>query len=114
KKAGGSVAEDNRTRRVVFGRIGWMRAYDGPREGDKRPIGGGSHNKSDIGHEAYNFHTAGGRLYGYFKPSMRSDALKLERIDPLAADKSSIGEGTTLKRGRGCAGRSPAHDRPLS
>ncbi|WP_316163433.1 protein NO VEIN domain-containing protein [Bradyrhizobium sp. SZCCHNRI20481] len=69
-----------------------MRAYDGLREGDERPIGGGGYNKSDIGHEAYNFHATGGRLYGYFQPNMRSEALTLERIDSLAADKSNLGE----------------------
>jgi hypothetical protein len=79
-------------RRVVFARIGWMLAYDGPQEGDERPIGGGGYNKSDIGHEAYNFHATDGGLYGYFQPNMRSEALKLERIDPFAADNSSIAE----------------------
>lgn len=86
------MAQGSETPRVVFGRIGWMLAYDGPREGDERPIGGGGYNQSDIGHEAYNFRATGGRLYGYFQPNMRSEALSLERIDPLAADKSNIGE----------------------
>lgn len=86
------MAGGNETRRVVFARIGWMRAYDGPRRGDERPIGGGGYNKNEIGHEAYNFHLAGGRLYGYFQPNMRSEVVKLERIDPAAAGKSRIGE----------------------
>lgn len=69
-----------------------MLAYDGPREGDERPIGGGGYNKDDIGHEAYNFHPAAGRLYGYFQPNMRSEVLNLERIDPVVAGKDSLRE----------------------
>jgi hypothetical protein len=92
QKAGGSVAHGNETPRVVFARIGWMLAYDGPREGDERPVGGGGYNKREIGHEAYNFRATGGRLYGYFQPNMRSEALKLERSFPQAANKRSIRE----------------------
>jgi hypothetical protein len=60
-----------------------MRFYDGPAPGDERPIDGGSFNRDDIGHEAWNFRLAGDRLYGYFQPP--TGKVNLERIDPSAA-----------------------------
>jgi Protein NO VEIN, C-terminal len=71
-------------RRVLFTRVGWMRFYSGPVPGDERPVAGGSYNDTKIGHEVYNFREAGGRLYGYFQPQMRSHAVALERIDAIA------------------------------
>jgi hypothetical protein len=53
-----------RSPRVLFVRIGWMRFYEGPQPGDKRPIGGGKYNQSAIGHEAYNFSPHESKLYG--------------------------------------------------
>lgn len=47
-----------------------MKFYQGPKPGDERPIGGGSYNKDEIGHEAYNFLNTDGFLYGYFQPHM--------------------------------------------
>jgi hypothetical protein len=47
-----------------------MKFYQGPKPGDERPIGGGSYNKDEIGHEAYNFLNIDGFLYGYFQPHM--------------------------------------------
>lgn len=47
-----------------------MKFYQGPKPGDERPIGGGSYNKDEIGHEAYNFLNINGFLYGYFQPHM--------------------------------------------
>jgi hypothetical protein len=69
--------------RALFVRIGRMRFYDGPAPGDERPIDGGSFNRDDIGHEAWNFRLAGDRLYGYFQPP--KGKVNLERIDPSAA-----------------------------
>jgi hypothetical protein len=77
-------------RRVLFARVGWMRFYGGPVPGDERPVGGGRYNKSEIGHEVYNFRETGGRLYGYFQPTMSSHAIALERIDPGAAGKDTL------------------------
>jgi hypothetical protein len=59
-----------RPRRVLFARIGWMKFYGGPVPGDERPIGGGGYNKSEVGHELYNFQETDGHLYGYFQPTM--------------------------------------------
>lgn len=76
--------------RVLFARIGWMRFYNGPVPGDERPIGGGKFNRRAIGHEVYNFRVTQSRLYGYFEPSMRSHAIALERIDPIAANADQL------------------------
>jgi hypothetical protein len=67
-----------------------MQFYNGPVPGDERPVGGGSYNKSKIGHEIYNFREANGRFYGYFQPTMSSQTVALERIDPRAADKNKL------------------------
>jgi|HubBroStandDraft_6_1064221.scaffolds.fasta_scaffold242687_2 hypothetical protein len=77
-------------RRFLFARIGWMQFYGGPVPGDERPVGGGSYTKSDIGHEVYNFREIAGRLYGYFQPSMSSEKIALERIDPAARDRDKL------------------------
>jgi hypothetical protein len=77
-------------RRVLFARVGWMRFYNGPVPGDERPVGGGRYNKSDIGHEVYNFRDTGARLYGYFEPTMSSRLVALERIDSSAADADEL------------------------
>jgi hypothetical protein len=77
-------------RRVLFARVGWMRFYSGPVPGDERPVGGGRYNENEIGHEVYNFRETGGRLYGYFQPTMSTHAVALERIDPEAAGKDRL------------------------
>ena len=84
------MAGNDRMPRVVFARIGWMTAYDGPRPGDEKPIGGGSYNKKNMGDEAYNFHAVRGRLYGYFQPNMRSESINLGRIDRLGVQADSL------------------------
>jgi nitrogen fixation protein len=76
--------------RVLFVRVGWMRSYAGPIPGDERPVGGGSHNKTGLGHEVYNFKVARSRLYGYFQPSAFSNTVALERIDVAAVGASSL------------------------
>ena len=73
-------------KRILFVRVGWMRFYNGSIQGDERPVGGGRFNKTEIGHEVYNFRESGSHLYGYFQPMMASHALALERIDHEAAD----------------------------
>jgi hypothetical protein len=76
--------------RVLFARIGRMHNYAGPVPGDDRPIGGGGHNKTNIGHEVYNFKPTSRRLYGYFQPNMASQSVALERIDPAFRETESI------------------------
>jgi len=71
-------------RPLLFARVGWMKWYRGPQPGDERPIGGGSYNKREIGHEAYNFRPLGGYTLGYFQPRLRRDhpsSVALERIE---------------------------------
>jgi hypothetical protein len=83
------MAQQNRRiqhRRVLFARVGWMRFYNGPVPGDERPVGGGRYNKTEIGHEVYNFKESNGRLYGYFQPTMAADTVALNRIDVDATD----------------------------
>lgn len=70
--------------RVVFARIGWMKRYRGPQEDDVKPIGGGSYNKSEVGHEAFNFQPSGGNMLGYFQPQLskgHDSKIALERIE---------------------------------
>ena len=54
-------------RRVVFGRIGWMRRYAGATPGDEAPVGGGGYNLTAVGSEVCNFKRRGQALYGYFE-----------------------------------------------
>lgn len=71
--------------RVVFARIGWMKRYRGPQADDEKPIGGGSYNKSELGHEAFNFLPCDGEMLGYFQPRLRQghpSRIALERIEP--------------------------------
>jgi len=79
-----SSARAIQQRRILFVRVGWMRFYAGPVPGDERPVGGGSYNMANIGHEVYNFRETGAILYGYFQPQMLSQTVALERIDPIA------------------------------
>lgn len=73
--------------RVVLLRCGWTLRYAGEQAGDTAPIGGGSYNRENLGHERFNFKDVGGRLHGYFQsPSPSTGGLNLERIDPEADD----------------------------
>lgn len=74
--------------KVLFARIGYMKFYQGPQKGDEKPIGGGKYNKDKVGHEAYNFKTLNGKVYGYFQPHMKSPyKINLCRIDPEADEE---------------------------
>lgn len=57
--------------KVLLARVGYMKFYQGPKPGDEKPIGGGSYNAEEIGHEAYNFLNIKEKLYGYFQPHMK-------------------------------------------
>ena len=69
---------------TVFARIGWMEAYAGPKQGDERPVGGGSWNDTKLGHEVNNFLDVGGKFYGYFEPGLKTGELNLRRVGPLS------------------------------
>jgi hypothetical protein len=60
--------------RAIFGRIGWMRRYQGVMPGDDHLFGGGEWNKKHAGEERYNFLPVRGRVYGFFQPS-RAEAI---------------------------------------
>ena len=68
---------------VIFARVGWMKWYRGPQTDDEKPIGGGSYNKQELGHEAFNFLSLNGALLGYFQPQLRKgypSRIALDRI----------------------------------
>ena len=79
---------DKELARVLFVRVGWMWRYAGPAPDDPKPIGGGSYNQRNLGHEAYNFEVYRGRLYGYYQPA--SDQTALERIDPAGVGADAL------------------------
>ena len=51
----------------LYCNVGWMRSYNG--NTDERPVGGGSYNKDNIGHEVNNFTNHDGTYYGYVQSS---------------------------------------------
>jgi hypothetical protein len=71
-----------------------MSFYRGPQQEDEKPQGGGRFNKDHVGHEAFNFLTVRGRLYGYFQPTVKTNydesSISLERIDSNARRKDVI------------------------
>jgi hypothetical protein len=88
--------------RFVFGRVGWMKRYQGPVAGD-RPEGLMGHIRTgrNLGAEAYNFKDHSGRVFGYF-PIKGEGGLNLQRIDPKCSDRSIDGVTVLLvshKRG---------------
>ncbi|WMJ74100.1 DEAD/DEAH box helicase family protein [Cytophagaceae bacterium ABcell3] len=80
-------------KKVLFCRVGWCKYYDDIKDKGKRPIGGGSYNKDEVGHEVYSFKPEKGILFGYVQPSMQSFSrreLNLERISVNLNDKNLI------------------------
>ncbi len=78
---------------IVFARIGWMVWYRGPQPGDEKPIGGGSYNKTSLGHEAFNFLPLDGYMLGYFQPRLSPNypsTVALERIEAGSAGKTEL------------------------
>ena len=62
---------------LLFCRIGWMSNYAG--NIDKDPIkNGGAFNKTNIGHEIYNFKSFNGKYYGYVEAG---GTIHIERIN---------------------------------
>ena len=68
---------------VLFARIGWMEYYQGKRDDDARPMGGGEYNydPANLGNEAYNFKPTKGKVYGFLSTSR----INLKRIVPGAS-----------------------------
>ncbi|PYV71686.1 MAG: hypothetical protein DMG96_28340 [Acidobacteria bacterium] len=56
--------------------------YDGPRPDDPKPIGGGANNRTNFGHEGFNFRRYGERLLGFVKAGADEGKLDLQRINP--------------------------------
>ena len=44
---------------MLFAKVGWMKLYDGPHPDDPKPIGGGGNNRTNFGHEGFNFRRQG-------------------------------------------------------
>jgi hypothetical protein len=89
--------------KIVFARVGWMTFYEGVRDDDPRPLGGGSYTSNGVGHEAFNFQINGGRLYGYFQPAKGAKGLSLERIAGKGMSDADAVDGCTviwISRGR--------------
>jgi hypothetical protein len=70
------------SKRALFCRIGWMKAYDGQKPNDPRPIGGGSWNEEHCGDEVFNFRRISGLFYGFCQPSGKSNNIQLTKIEP--------------------------------
>ena len=78
--------------RVVVLRSGWMVWYAGDQP-DDQPVGGGSYNKENLGHERFNFKMVNGRVYGTFQASGEGmGGLNIARIDPNSHDAPSLGD----------------------
>ncbi|MDX1980895.1 MAG: hypothetical protein SFV51_11540, partial [Bryobacteraceae bacterium] len=80
--------------RVLVARIGWMRWYKGPQDGDQKPVGGGSFNDGDTGSEIFTFKEVNGDLYGYVQTP--NSEINLSRIDPLIEAESDRLNGVTV------------------
>lgn len=74
-------------KRVVVVRNGWMEHYAG---GDESPIGGGTYNRSSVGHERFNFKEIDGRFFGFVQTNRSDYGLNLKRIDPNTGAASSL------------------------
>ncbi len=81
--------------KILFCNIGWMKKYDGERDDDRRPEGGGSHNKENVGFEICNFSEIEDHVYGYVQTHGDGDdnidiedtSLNLKRITGENEDK---------------------------
>ena len=79
------VRPKDKAARVLFVRVGSMKFYAGPQEGDEKPRGGGRYTKEGIGHELFNFFKFGDRLYGFVRAV--GEKIDLDKIDPAARGK---------------------------
>lgn len=83
--------------KVLLARVGFMKLYKGPIQGDERPMAGGAHNDTEIGHEAYNFLNVNGTVYGYFQPPyIGGYKINLRRIDPNYNDDDNATTGVLV------------------
>lgn len=81
---------------IIFARIGWMKFYEGERDDDPRPIGGGSYNKDHAGAELRNFLVREhGQVFGFVHTGMKHklDGLNLKRIDPTVETAAGLLHG---------------------
>ncbi|MBO7597671.1 MAG: HNH endonuclease [Bacteroidales bacterium] len=70
--------------KILFCRIGWCKYYNG--DPTDPPVGGGSYNDSDIGHEIYNFKPFEGEYYGFVRA--KNDTINVSRLEADAIDKT--------------------------
>jgi hypothetical protein len=76
---------------VLFARVGWMRWYRGPQQGDEKPIGGGKYNRDSLGHEAFNFLPINGRVLGYFQPQLQPKERQDTNPSTIALERIQAG-----------------------
>ena len=81
---------------MLFAKVGWMKFYDGPRPDDPKPFGGGRNNRTNFGHEGFNFRQHGDRLLGFVKTPAQGGRLDLQRIDPSAVTGNRIRGATVV------------------
>jgi hypothetical protein len=78
-----------RSRRVLFARVSWMKDYNGA--ADDEPSSSMSYVTGNEGpvYERFNFEPVKGRLYGYFVHS-RGTPCHLQRVAPVRADAKKL------------------------
>ncbi|PYV14306.1 MAG: hypothetical protein DMG21_18675 [Acidobacteria bacterium] len=84
------VRPKDKAARVLFVRVGSMKFYAGPQEGDEKPRGGGRYTKEGIGHELFNFFKFGDRLYGFVRAV--GEKIDLDKIDPAARGLDALAD----------------------
>ena len=81
---------------VLFAKVGWMKFYNGPRPDDPKPIGGGQNQRTNFGHEGFNFRCHGNLLLGFVKAPAQGGKLDLQRIDASPIASSRIRGATVI------------------
>jgi hypothetical protein len=96
KNVGGFALEGNLDGLVLFAKVGWMKFYNGSRPDDLKPIGGGLNNRTNFGHEGFNFRSHENRLLGFVSAPARGGKLDLQRIDPSPVARNRIRSATVI------------------
>jgi hypothetical protein len=74
-----------------------MKFYEGPREDDPGPIGGGAFNDGNQGGETHNFLVREtGRVLGFVHSGRKLDNLNLRRIDPACDPNAALLQGVRV------------------
>ncbi len=81
---------------MLFAKVGWMKLYDGPHPDDPKPIGGGGNNRTNFGHEGFNFRRQGDVLLGFVAAPARGGHLDLQKIDTSPVTRNRIRGATVV------------------